>query len=710
MSELQLPSNISPEAKYDIQDLHEKIQSFERGEADEEKFRSFRLSRGVYGQRQEGVQMIRIKLPFGRMNAEQFIRIADVADKYATEKMHATTRQDMQIHYVKMAEAPMLWSELEEKGITLKEACGNTVRNVTASDTAGVDPNEIFDVSPYAYAFFDYFLRNPICQEMGRKFKVAFSSSDEDSAFTFMHDIGYIPRIKDGEKGFKVVVGGGLGSQPFLAHTAFEFLPAEKMIPFAEAAIRVFDRHGERASRGKARMKFLINKIGFDAFMALVEEEGTAVINKTVVVDESAAKIVGPASRTEFEVEVPRDAKLYDEWLKTNTFEQKQSGYYGVHIKLLLGNIFNETVRKLAAIVQDGFAADDIRVTVNQGLFLRYVPEAALIGLFNRLYDLDLSDAGFNSTADITACPGTDTCNLGIASSTGIARELERVIKEEYHDLIYNNDIKIKISGCMNACGQHNAANIGFQGMSIKKGPLVLPALQILLGGGFDKEGRATISEKVVKVPSKQAPDAFRALMNDFEANSPEGEYYNNYYRRQIEADKMYFFNVLKPFTVLPEEVPSDYFVDWGEDSEYVKAIGVGECAGVILDLVGTLINEAEEKFSWAVKAMDRGTWEDSIYHSYNTFIVGAKALLIGEGVQCNTHISIINDFQTLFVEKNLIDFGGKSFNDVVLQLNKVEPSPAFAESFYADAKSFLEQVREVRAAQVERINAAVSE
>lgn len=710
MSELQLPSNISPEAKYDIQDLHEKIQSFERGEADEEKFRSFRLSRGVYGQRQEGVQMIRIKLPFGRMNAEQFIRIADVADKYATEKMHATTRQDMQIHYVKMAEAPMLWSELEEKGITLKEACGNTVRNVTASDTAGVDPNEIFDVSPYAYAFFDYFLRNPICQEMGRKFKVAFSSSDEDSAFTFMHDIGYIPRIKDGEKGFKVVVGGGLGSQPFLAHTAFEFLPAEKMIPFAEAAIRVFDRHGERASRGKARMKFLINKIGFDAFMALVEEEGTAVINKTVVVDESAAKIVGPASRTEFEVEAPRDAKLYDEWLKTNTFEQKQSGYYGVHIKLLLGNIFNETVRKLAAIVQDGFAADDIRVTVNQGLFLRYVPEAALIGLFNRLYDLDLSDAGFNSTADITACPGTDTCNLGIASSTGIARELERVIKEEYHDLIYNNDIKIKISGCMNACGQHNAANIGFQGMSIKKGPLVLPALQILLGGGFDKEGRATISEKVVKVPSKQAPDAFRALMNDFEANSPEGEYYNNYYRRQIEADKMYFFNVLKPFTVLPEEVPSDYFVDWGEDSEYVKAIGVGECAGVILDLVGTLINEAEEKFSWAVKAMDRGTWEDSIYHSYNTFIVGAKALLIGEGVQCNTHISIINDFQTLFVEKNLIDFGGKSFNDVVLQLNKVEPSPAFAESFYADAKSFLEQVREVRAAQVERINAAVSE
>lgn len=710
MSELQLPSNISPEAKFDIEDLHQKIQSFERGEADEEKFRSFRLSRGVYGQRQEGVQMIRIKLPFGRMNAEQFIRIADVADKYATEKMHATTRQDMQIHYVKMGEAPMLWSELEEKGITLKEACGNTVRNVTASDTAGVDPNELFDVSPYAYAFFDYFLRNPICQEMGRKFKVAFSSSDEDSAFTFMHDIGYIPRIKDGVKGFKVVVGGGLGSQPFLAHTAFEFLPAEKMIPFAEAAIRVFDRHGERASRGKARMKFLINKIGFEAFMALVEEEGTAVINKTVTVDESAAKLVGPASRTEFDVEAPRDEKLYDEWLKTNTFEQKQTGYYGVHVKLLLGNIFNETVRKLAALVQEGFAADDIRVTVNQGLFLRYVPEAALTGLFNRLYDLDLSDAGFNSTADITACPGTDTCNLGIASSTGIARELERVIKEEFHDLIYNNDIKIKISGCMNACGQHNAANIGFQGMSIKKGPLVLPALQILLGGGFDKEGRATISEKVVKVPSKQAPDAFRALMNDFEANSPEGEYYNNYYRRQIEADKMYFFNVLKPFTVLPEEVPSDYFVDWGEDGEYVKAIGVGECAGVILDLVGTLINEAEEKFSWAVKAMDRGTWEDSIYHSYNTFIVGAKALLIGEGVQCNTHISIINDFQSLFVEKNLIDFGGKSFNDVVLQLNKVEPSSAFADSFYAEAKSFLEQVREVRATQVERINATVSE
>jgi sulfite reductase (ferredoxin) len=200
--------------------------------------------------------MIRIKLPFGRFSADQLICIADVADKYATNKMHITTRQDIQIHYVKMAESPQLWADLEDAGITLKEACGNTVRNVTASPAAGIDPDELFDVSPYAYAFYDYFLRNPICQDMGRKFKVAFSSSDKDTGLTFMHDLGFIPRIVDGQKGFKVVIGGGLGSQPEVASLAHNFIRAEEMIPYSEAVIRVFDRHGERASRGKARLKF----------------------------------------------------------------------------------------------------------------------------------------------------------------------------------------------------------------------------------------------------------------------------------------------------------------------------------------------------------------------------------------------------------------------------------------------------------------------
>lgn len=703
MSDLKFTENVSELAKADIIELDDKIQSFERGEQDEEKFRSFRLSRGVYGQRQEGVQMIRIKLPFGRFSAHQLIRIADVADKYATNKMHITTRQDIQIHYVKMSESPALWTDLEDAGITLKEACGNTVRNVTASPTAGVDPDELFDVSPYAYAFYDYFLRNPICQEMGRKFKVAFSSSDKDTGLTFMHDLGFIPRIVDGQKGFKVVIGGGLGSQPEVALEALDFISVEDFIPYSEAVIRVFDRYGERASRGKARMKFLIKKIGLEEMVKLIEEEKTAVINKKYAIDESAAQLAVPSERTEFEKETPVDEALYVKWRESNVFAQKQDGFYGVTIKVQLGNVYNDTARSLAEVVKEGFAADDIRATQNQGFLLKYVREDALAGLFNRLEGLGLAKPGFDSTADITACPGTDTCNLGIASSYGIAVELERVMEDEYEELIYNHDIKIKISGCMNACGQHNAANIGFQGMTIKKGAYVMPALQILLGGGFDASYQATTGDKIVKVPSKVAPAAFREILNDFEKNSLEGEYFNNFYQRKKEEDKMYFFSLLKPFTVLPDELPDHYFTDWGDEDKYVKAIGVGECAGVILDVVGTLIMEAEEKFALATKTIENGNWQDSIYHSYNSFVVAAKALLIGEGVKCNTQISILRDFDETFVKADLFSVEGESFEAIVTQLNKVEPSLEFAQAYYVQAKENIAKVKLAREAQIAR-------
>ena len=702
MSELLISDNVNPRSKEDILELNNKIEAFSKGEVDEEKFRSFRLARGVYGQRQEGVQMIRIKLPYGKVTANQLVRIADIADKYATEKMHCTTRQDIQVHYVKLADSPKVWAELEDAGITLKEACGNTVRNVTGDPFAGVDKDEPFDITPYAHSVFEYFLRNPICQEMGRKFKIAFSSNDTDNALGFIHDIGLIPVIKDGVKGFKVQVAGGLGSQPMIAHSAFDFLPTDELIPFAEAVIRVFDRHGERASRGKARMKFLIKKIGYEAFVQLVEEQKSAVINKKVAISEEGYESDISGLRSEFPKEEAIDAVAYDKWLNTNAIPQKQEGYRAVAIRLTLGNIYNETARDLARLVNEGYAADDIRVAVNQGFVLRFVPEAALIPLFNRLHALGLAKPGFNSTIDITTCPGTDTCNLGIASSYGLTKELERVMAEEFEDLIYNHDIKIKISGCMNACGQHNIANIGFQGMSIKKGAFVMPAMQILLGGGFDKDHNPSVSDKVVKVPSKKTPDAFRALLEDFSANSLEGEYFNNYYQRKKEEDKMYFFGLLKPFTKI-EEITDDFFVDWGDSEKYVKAVGVGECAGVILDLVGTLILEAKEKYDLAEKALNDGRWDDSIYFSYLTYVLGAKALLIGEDVKCNTHISIINEFEEHFVAQGKIDLNGKSFTESALQLNTNEPTLEFAQSFIKDAEQFLSQVNDARTAQIKR-------
>ncbi len=271
-----------PIVERDIIELAKKIELFHKGKIDEEKFRSLRLARGVYGQRQEGVQMIRIKLPYGKVMSNQLRRISDVSDEYSRGRLHITTRQDIQIHYVDLNRTPELWAELEKDDVTLREACGNTVRNVTASELAGIDVNEPFDVSPYADALFRFFLRNPICQEMGRKFKVSFSSSDEDTGLSYMHDLGFIAKIENGVRGFKVMIGGGLGSQPRHADVLYDFLPSDKIIPTMEGVLRVFDRYGERKSRAKARIKFLLKDIELDAFKALVDEEQNAIEFKTV--------------------------------------------------------------------------------------------------------------------------------------------------------------------------------------------------------------------------------------------------------------------------------------------------------------------------------------------------------------------------------------------------------------------------------------------
>src|SRR5471030_172970 len=278
-----------PIVEKDIIDLEKKIRAFREGKIHDEKFRSLRLARGIYGQRQPGVQMVRIKLPFGKVTFKQLLRIADIADEYGSGNLHLTTRQDIQIHYVSLDRTPQLWAELEQDDITLREACGNTVRNVTASPTAGIDPAEPFDVSPYAHATFEYFLRNPICQDMGRKFKISFSSSDADTAFSYIHDIGVIPKLNgDNERVFKVMLGGGLGAQPILASIVEEFLPEDELIPYIESVIRVSDRYGERNNRNKARMKYLIQKLGLEEVLRLTKIERIANKVKTYNVNREA--------------------------------------------------------------------------------------------------------------------------------------------------------------------------------------------------------------------------------------------------------------------------------------------------------------------------------------------------------------------------------------------------------------------------------------
>lgn len=685
----------NPIVQKDILELEKKISQFKLGQLDEEKFRSLRLARGVYGQRQSGVQMIRIKIPFGKMTSDQLLRICEVSDEYSIGRLHTTTRQDIQIHYVSLDRTPQLWADLEKSDVTLREACGNCVRNVTASVDAGIAKDELFDVSPYADAIFKFFLRNPVCQEMGRKFKISLSGSEADTAYAFMHDIGLVAKIKDGQKGFKVMLGGGLGAQPFLALTAFEFLAADKVIPFIEGTLRLFDRHGERSKRLKARLKYLLNDLGLEEFLKQVEELTASLSHQTVKIDDTKV-YSAPNSNYKVAPDVTiEDVEAFELWKKANVNEQKQDGFVSINVRLTSGDFFTPEARKLAALVKD-FAADDIRISINQGLILKYIQPESLAYVYTQLKELGMVKLGFDSVADVTACPGTDTCNLGISDSVNTAIAIEEVIEQEYPELVHNNDIKIKISGCMNSCGQHSLATIGFHGSTLKKDNNILPALQVLLGGGVLGDGHGAIADKVIKVPSKRVKDVIRTLLNDYNENSTEGEYFNDYYGRQ---EKMYFYGLLKPIANLDTIEASD-FIDWGHKEEYVKEIGVGECAGAMIDLVATLFIDVEEKLAFADEALNEAAYSDSIYHSYSSMINAAKASLTALGTATNTQSGIVKLFDEEVIDSGKLSIGG-SFNDLVYQMNTEKPTKEFAVKYAKVAQDFYKQVVKLREEQL---------
>ncbi|MCH2045387.1 MAG: HEPN domain-containing protein [Saprospiraceae bacterium] len=691
---------INPFAQQDIDELKLKIQAFENGEIHEERFKHYRLTRGVYGQRQVGVQMFRTKIPFGRLNTTQLLRLADVSERFTNGNLHLTTRQNIQLHHIKLDDTPAIWEALAEVGVTARGACGNTVRNITASAKAGIDPLEPFDVAPYVEASFQYFLRNPICQEMGRKIKIAFSSNEQDTAFAYFHDFGFIPRIQDGKRGFKLLVGGGLGAQSMTAKTVSEFIPEEDILPFMEASIRIFDRYGEREKRQKARMKFLIKKLGLDTFLELVQEELKALSKEKISIDYNLVQQPKHNPKTAILQQVTHqyqiDNPTYETWLKTNTFQQKQAGFYGVYVKIKLGDIHANKTRKLVEVIRD-YAADEVRLTVDQNILLKFVPGNALYPIFLALNKIGLADTGYGSIADVTACPGTTTCNLGVTNSTGISSALEELVRAEYPHLLYRNDLNIKISGCMNSCGQHMAAAIGFHGSSIRsKDKRVAPALQLVLGGGVD-QNQGLMAEKVIKVPTRRAPQALRIILNDFEKHADLEQSFHVYFQQR---GKRYFYDLLKPLA--NQALRTVDFIDWESGSAYVRAIGVGECAGVSYDMVSAILKDAEEKLNLAQNALKENALVDALYQAYGSIVIAAKALLLAKDVKCNTHIGIINDFEQHYIQNNDFQLNKNvNFTTYVLDFKKQTPDLALANSYLNDAQDFLNKVLNKRKEQI---------
>jgi sulfite reductase beta subunit-like hemoprotein len=581
-----VPGHIIPIIEREFDDFDNEAEEFLAERLPENEFIGFRLKQGVYGQRQPGVQMVRVKLPFGGVTPEQMESFADVVEKYAPlNKGHITTRQNIQIHHVPLRDMESLIREISATGLSSREGCGNTMRNVTGDPWAGVASDEIFDPTPYAGAYIRYFVRHPTTQLMPRKIKTSFTGSAEDRAISGIHDIAFLAREKDGVRGFEMRVGGGTSIMARVAPTLTEFVEADNgdYMMWAEAALRIFDRQDWlRVNRARARIKVLVDKIGIDAFREQVEEElqGDWVAEREFDVerlryddDEEASAPKAPP-----EIASPNgDRSEFERYLEGNVQAQRQEGFSTVEVKVTRGDLTPEQFRGLAAIMRE-FCGGRARSTVQQNFVLRWVRDESLYSVWQRLTELGLGEAGAREISDVVSCPGTDSCKLGIASSMGLNRAVkERVESMQISDSLTKR-IHIKMSGCPNGCSQHHIANIGFYGASLKVGDRQMPAYIPHIGGNF--EGGEVIFGKRLKsrLPAKRVPEAVERWIKLYESDRDEGEEFNAFAER-IGAEP--FEAAVKELT-MPAEFSLEtmqQFIDWNRSSPYKVERGEGECA-----------------------------------------------------------------------------------------------------------------------------------
>jgi sulfite reductase beta subunit-like hemoprotein len=560
------------------------IDQFRRGELDPEVFKPIRLKHGVYGVRGSDTHMIRVKLPGGRVTAQQFAKLGDIAEKYASGMGHVTTRQDIQYHYVTIEDVPRVLRELESVGITTREACGNSVRNVTACPLAGVCSKEAFDIGPHTLGLARHLLRNPKSQDLPRKFKISVSGCDTDCAMAAIHDIGLVgrKRIVNGQEqhGFRLLAAGGLGSWPRPAMPIAEFVRVEDLPVWAEAIVEVFAQFGNRKDRNKARMKFVLAEKGFDWFQNQIL---TRVAVRGVNVEEALS----------FHAELPsnhngngnghkkalvqiapvgaNEEGKSERWLQTNVWPQKQENLAAVWVKLESGAITTAQFYQLAELSRT-LGDGTIRTSATQNVLLPNVPVVKLKALHDGLVAAGLNAEGVHDIADVVSCPGAETCNLGITKSRNLAevlRDRVQAITDEE-----SRKIRIKISGCPNSCGQHHVADIGFHGMSRKVDGDQAPYYQLLIGGN-GAHNSPGFAKKLIPIHARRIPEAVDRIVNFYERERFDGETFAVFAQRKgVEG----FRPVVDHLTKLdPSDVSLRY--DWGEDTGFKLNVGQGECA-----------------------------------------------------------------------------------------------------------------------------------
>ncbi|MEZ4237212.1 MAG: nitrite/sulfite reductase [Myxococcota bacterium] len=623
------PSIAGPAARAELDALQDTIARYRDGRVPEAVFLEYRLRHGVYGQRQDGVHMLRSKLPLGLLSPEQLDAFADIAERYGSGVAHLTTRQDIQVHFVPLASTPDLLRVLADAEGTAREACGNVVRNVTASVDAGVAPDEAFDVTPYGMALARFLLRHPDGQSLGRKFKITLAGAFGPDNQAAIHDLGLTAVVRDGVRGFHVRVGGGLGAVPHEAPVLAEFVPTDELLPTALAVLRVFSAHGEKAKRARARLKFLVADWGIARFREAVAAERAGLADDPVwrAFDLDAwddAPLAPPG-----EAEPPR-SEAEGAWRATNVRRQRQAGYAAVKVRVPRGDLDPAQLRGLARLVRE--VGDTLRIGVDQSLLLRWVALDRLGAVYDALGALGLAEARAGGLADPVTCPGADTCKLGITSPRravrAMADRLERFAADPRVALL-----RMHLSGCPNACAQHTIADIGLFGAARTVGGRAAPHFVVMVGGradglGVDGTPGSGFALPLTKVPAARLGDAVERIVAAFVAESPADEAFGDWVRR---TDRGALKATLNELQALPDDEAS--FREHGSDAPFAVRRGVGECAGEIVGLADLLMAEADGEADRAVAALEAGDAQGAQAHARAALSAAARALLATDGL-----------------------------------------------------------------------------
>ena len=698
----------------EIDTFENQIALKRQGRIDDKVFAETRLRRGAYGQRYDNGQrndgngvkalefpsngltkgpdtvwdapgMQRIKIPFGGLNPEQMDALADLAEEYSDGICHITTRQDVQLHFVHVDDTPALMRRLAAVGITTREACGNTVRNVTACPLAGVCRDETFDVTPYARASMRFLLGHPDAQDFGRKFKVAFSGCRQHACgLVNMHDFGAIAATRETaegtERGFEIHVGGGLGAVPHEAKLFDPFMPETEVLPTLQAISRVFARLGEKRNRARARIKFLVAKLGIDEFRRLVEEERrglapderwTAYLADLSSSDERPLKDGEP-------LDGAPDASGYAAWARSNVYRQRQPGYAAVTVSLPLGDIGSDQMRGLADIARR-YVGDAVRTTVEQNVVLRWVRESDLPALHREFDALGLGRPGAQSIGDITACPGTDTCKLGIASSRGLAAELERQVRGQLDTLDDAvRGLRIKISGCFNSCGQHHVSDVGFYGVSRHVRGRVVPHFQVVLGGQW-VENAGAYGLAIGAVPARAIPEVVGRITDRFVAERAPDETFHAFTTR---IGKRALREMLQDLMAVPDyEAAPDFYRDWGDPREFgIGDMGIGECAGEVVSLTEFDLAGADSQVFEAQLQLEAGNAARADELAYAAMLQAARGLVKTEFVDVPDEPDrIVAEFRARFFDTGVFldRFAGGKFAQYLFRRHARTGPPA---------------------------------